>query len=77
MGSYEGTISEDGAEVVGAWTQSGQSLPSDYTVVKLSNLNHLFQTSATGSPSEYAQIEETFSPRALGVISDWILRHVR
>ncbi len=50
---------------------------SDYTVVKLAHLNHLFQTSTTGSPSEYAQIEETFSPRALEVISAWILRYVR
>lgn len=47
---------------------------SDYTLVKLANLNHLFQTSQTGSPSEYAQIEETFSPIALEVIADWILR---
>lgn len=46
---------------------------SDYTVVKLADLNHLFQTSTTGSPSEYAQIEETFSPRALRVVSSWIL----
>lgn len=61
-------------EIVKALEAGGNS---DYTVVKLPHLNHLFQTSTTGSPSEYAQIEETFSPRALGVISDWILRHVR
>jgi fermentation-respiration switch protein FrsA (DUF1100 family) len=43
------------------------------TVLKvLPGLNHLFQTAATGSPSEYSQIEETFSPAALSVISDWI-----
>ncbi len=50
---------------------------SDYTLVKLANLNHLFQTSQTGSPLEYAQIEETFSPIALEVIGDWILRQTR
>ncbi len=50
---------------------------SEYAVVKLAKLNHLFQTSRTGSPLEYAQIEETFSPVALEVISDWILHHVR
>lgn len=61
-------------EIVKALEAGGNS---DYTVVKLANLNHLFQTSTTGSPSEYAQIEETFSPRALAVISDWILRRVR
>lgn len=35
-------------------------------------LNHLFQTCTTGSPSEYATIEETFAPVALKEIGDWI-----
>lgn len=39
----------------------------------LPGLNHLFQTATTGSPLEYAQIEETFSPDALARISTWIL----
>jgi pimeloyl-ACP methyl ester carboxylesterase len=47
----------------------------DVTVEKLPGLNHLFQTAGTGAPSEYAQIEETFSPAALQRIADWILRH--
>lgn len=59
-------------EIVKALEAGGNS---DYTIVKLADLNHLFQTSTTGSPSEYAQIEETFAPRALEVISTWILRH--
>lgn len=41
--------------------------------VKLEGLNHLFQHSATGLPSEYGNIEETFSPEVLKIISDWIL----
>ena len=44
----------------------------DVTIVRLPGLNHLFQTSASGSPSEYAMIEETISPEALTAISDWI-----
>jgi pimeloyl-ACP methyl ester carboxylesterase len=47
----------------------------DYEVDKLPRLNHLFQTSATGSPSEYSQISETIAPVALETISNWILRH--
>jgi pimeloyl-ACP methyl ester carboxylesterase len=47
---------------------------SDYTIVKLPKLNHLFQTSETGSPSEYGKIEETIAPVALETISRWILR---
>jgi uncharacterized protein len=45
----------------------------DFTVEELPGLNHLFQTAATGAPSEYGQIEETFSPVALERISGWIL----
>lgn len=45
----------------------------NYTVEELPGLNHLFQTAETGSPSEYASIEETISPTALKIISDWIL----
>ena len=44
------------------------------TVVELEGLNHLFQTAETGAPSEYATIEETFSPNALAVIGNWILK---
>ncbi|MEN3749635.1 alpha/beta fold hydrolase [Sphingomonas sp. HF-S3] len=47
----------------------------DVTIVELPGLNHLFQTSATGSPADYGKIAETFSPKALTLISDWILKH--
>lgn len=40
--------------------------------VVLPDLNHLFQHCKTGSPSEYGSIEETFSPEALKLISEWI-----
>jgi hypothetical protein len=45
----------------------------NHKLIKLEGLNHLFQTSETGSPVEYAKIEETFSPEALKIIRDWIL----
>jgi uncharacterized protein len=45
----------------------------NFEVVELPGLNHLFQTATTGSPGEYAGIEETISPVALGKISGWIL----
>jgi hypothetical protein len=47
----------------------------DYKIVLLPNLNHLFQTSKTGAPSEYAEIEETIAPIALQTIGDWIVAH--
>ena len=46
----------------------------DFKVVELLQLNHLFQTAETGSPSEYAKIQETISPKALDVIAKWILK---
>lgn len=42
------------------------------TVKELANLNHLFQECKTGSPQEYATIEQTFSPTALTEILKWI-----
>ena len=47
----------------------------DYRCVVLEGLNHLFQTCETGSPMEYQSIEETFSPKALKEITDWVLKH--
>jgi len=48
----------------------------DHTELALRGLNHLFQTTKTGSPAEYADIEETFAPSALQVIGDWIVERV-
>jgi hypothetical protein len=45
----------------------------DVTIEELAGLNHLFQTATTGSPMEYATIEETMSPVAIKKIADWIL----
>jgi len=44
----------------------------DFRTQELANLNHLFQTSITGSISEYSQLTETFSPEALTVINQWL-----
>ncbi|MDO9554120.1 MULTISPECIES: alpha/beta hydrolase family protein [Rhodonellum] len=49
---------------------------TNVTVRELPNLNHLFQNCETGSPAEYAKIEETFSPIALKEMADWILKQV-
>ncbi|MEM9144448.1 MAG: alpha/beta fold hydrolase [Bacteroidota bacterium] len=42
------------------------------TLKELPGLNHLFQESETGLPQEYGVIEQTFSPKALAIISSWI-----
>lgn len=48
-----------------------------YDVVLLEGLNHLFQESKSGVVSEYSQIEQTFAPEALEVISNWILKQTK
>jgi pimeloyl-ACP methyl ester carboxylesterase len=45
---------------------------TDFRIVRLPGLNHLFQTAKTGSPQEYAVIEETMAPAALETVSAWI-----
>ncbi len=44
------------------------------TIKEYPGLNHLFQECTTGSPSEYASIEQTFSPDVLKDLADWILK---
>lgn len=50
---------------------------TDVTIIEFPNLNHLFQTTTTGSPAEYAELEETFSPDALKALSDWIIQKTK
>lgn len=45
-----------------------------FEIDELPGLNHLFQTAKTGSPAEYAQIEETISPIALEKIAVWVAK---
>ena len=47
------------------------------TTKELPNLNHLFQECTTGLPSEYAKIEQTFSPIALNELTKWIVEQVK
>ncbi len=44
----------------------------DVTIRRFADMNHLFQTAGTGSPSEYARIEETMAPEVLDLIGTWI-----
>lgn len=43
------------------------------TLKEFPGLNHLFQECETGSPSNYAAIEQTFAPEVLEKMSSWIL----
>jgi len=45
---------------------------SELTTKIYPDLNHLFQHATTGSPSEYAAIEETFSEEVMKDVLEWI-----
>jgi uncharacterized protein len=47
---------------------------TNFSVAVLPGLNHMFQTCGTCLPAEYGELEETFSPTALTMMGDWILR---
>lgn len=57
-------------EIARALVEGGNK---DVSIRRFPALNHLFQTAITGSPDEYAQIEQTIAPAVLAVITDWIL----
>jgi len=48
-----------------------------YDVMEVPGLNHLFQTCIKCSPSEYGDLEETFSPKALEIMDDWLLKNLQ
>ena len=50
---------------------------SKATVIELPGMNHLLQDAKTGAPNEYNDIEETMSPAALKIITDWLNTNVR
>ncbi|RTY95377.1 S9 family peptidase [Flavobacterium sp. GT3R68] len=48
-----------------------------FKTVELQGLNHLFQEAGTGAFEEYSKIEQTISPKALDVMSNWILQQTK
>jgi pimeloyl-ACP methyl ester carboxylesterase len=50
---------------------------SGVDIIEMPGLNHLFQHAVTGSPAEYAQIQETLSPELLDTLTDWVGKQVK
>lgn len=50
---------------------------TDFETIELPGLNHLFQTCQKCTVAEYGTLEETFSPKALDVLGEWLARHTR
>jgi len=51
--------------------------PNSIPEALLPGLNHLFQSCTVCIPTEYATLDETFSPGALELMGDWVMRHVK
>ncbi len=48
-----------------------------YDVSEVPGVNHLFQNCKTCTINEYSELEETFSPAVLDIISNWLKKNVR
>jgi uncharacterized protein len=48
-----------------------------YEVKEIPGLNHLFQDCKKCTINEYGELEETFSPAALDIISNWLNKNVK
>ena len=60
---------EDLAAIIKALKKGGNK---NFLTKELPGLNHLFQECKTGSPLEYNEIEQTFSPIAMQEVLNWI-----
>ena len=49
----------------------------DFMIIEIPQHNHAFQTCKTGSINEYEKIEETTSPFALNMMSEWLQQKIR
>ena len=52
--------------------RSGLTANAKNKITAVEGLNHLFQHCATGQFSEYREIEETFAPEVLEMITKWV-----
>lgn len=54
-----------------------KSKSKNFKTVEMPGLNHLFQHCSKCTIGEYGELEETFSPEALKIMSDWIKEVVK
>lgn len=61
----------------GIETALKKSKTKNYEIKEIPQLNHLFQTCTTCTLSEYSTLEESFSPAALDVMTNWLLKQAK
>jgi pimeloyl-ACP methyl ester carboxylesterase len=70
-GDLDLQVPKDNIPLIEAALRRGHN--PDATVKLLPGLNHLFQHTRTGAPTEYGTIEESFAPEAVKLVGDWIV----
>lgn len=65
------------SNLAGISSALGKSKSKKYEVKEIPGLNHLFQHCTSCTVNEYSEIEETFSPDALLVISNWLTKNIK
>ena len=63
---------KENLEAISAALRKGGN--KNITIKEYPGLNHLFQECTTGAPTEYATIDQTFSPVVLKDLGDWIIK---
>lgn len=61
-----------GSNLQGLKTILNNAQHKDYTAIEIEGLNHLFQTTETGAIAEYGKLTETFSPKVLILMDEWL-----
>ena len=61
----------------GIETALKKSKAKNFEVKEMPGLNHLFQHCKECTTEEYGNLDETFSPEALVVITDWLNKNVK
>lgn len=54
-----------------------KSKTKNYEIKEIPQLNHLFQTCNSCTLGEYSTLEESFSPAALDIITEWLLKQAK
>jgi len=72
IGSKDMQVSAD--DNISAFRAALNAAPTqEYKVKVIDNVNHLFQHSRTGRPSEYGILNETFAHEVLVMMRDWLI----
>lgn len=64
-----------GSNLEGIRAALKKSKSPHYHILEMKGLNHLFQSCKTCTLKEYAELEESFSPKALEIIGNWLLQY--